>query len=61
MENDELKHLALSILHGTFNDNDTGGCSCSICSQIINLMLDLQKEEAAKFYDEHYPPVGGFL
>ena len=57
----DLEHLAFSILHGTFNPESPGGCSCELCKQLRDKIDELCKEEAAKFYDEHYPPPGGFL
>ena len=57
----DLEHLAFSILHGTFDPNSPGGCSCEKC-EVIRKQIDiLCKEEAAKFYNEHYPPPGGVL
>jgi hypothetical protein len=57
----DLTHLAFSILHGTFNADSPGGCSCDLCSELRKTIDDLCKEEAAKFYEEHYPPQGGLL
>lgn len=30
----DLEHLAFSILHGTFNQDVTGGCSCDLCTRL---------------------------
>ncbi len=56
----DLEHLAFSIAHGTFNENNMGGCSCKLCLELRTKIYDLKQEEAAKFYNEHYPPAGGF-
>jgi len=61
MENKDIEHLAFSILHGTFNNDSMGGCSCDLCTQIRDKIEELCKEEATKFYNEHYPPQGGLL
>jgi hypothetical protein len=55
-----IEHLAFSILHGTFDINGLGGCSCEICCKIRIKITEIAKEEATKFYNEHYPPPGGF-
>jgi hypothetical protein len=60
MDEKLVAHLAFSILHGTFNMNGTGGCSCENCCKIRIKIAEICKEEAAKFYNEHYPPPGGF-
>ena len=52
----EIDHLAFSILHGTFDDNSPGGCSCDKCAELMATIKRLQNEEATKFYNEHYPP-----
>lgn len=57
----DLKHLAFSVLHGTFNQERPGGCSCELCKRLLDQIDELCKEEAANFYNEHYPPPGGFL
>lgn len=56
-----LEHLAFSILHGTFDANSPGGCSCPDCTKLRNKIDELCKEEATRFYNEHYPPPGGLL
>lgn len=61
MDEAELSHLAFSIVHGTFDPESPGGCSCSSCQWLINKINEIKREEAAAFYDEHYPPPGGFL
>lgn len=61
LSNTELEHLAFSILHGTFNPDSPGGCGCDTCTAIRSKMDELCKEEAARFYDKHYPPPGGLL
>jgi hypothetical protein len=61
IEGKDLEHLAFSILHGTFNWEFSGGCSCESCTALLNKIEELCKEEAARFYAEHYPPPGGFL
>ena len=58
---DTIDHLAFSIVHGTFDEGSPGGCSCEFCAKLSNRIDELYKEEAAKFYAEHYPPPGGFL
>lgn len=57
----DLEHLAFSITHGTFDRESPGGCSCNLCQQLLKKIDELQKEEATKFYNEHYPPPGGLL
>ena len=57
----EIDHLAFSILHGTFNPDSPGGCSCDTCQAIRKRIEELREAEAAKFYNEHYPPPGGLL
>jgi hypothetical protein len=57
----DLEHLAFSILHGTFNSESPGGCSCESCKILLAKIDELAAEEATKFYNEHYPPPGGFL
>jgi hypothetical protein len=61
MTKEDIEHLAFSIAHGTFRHDEAGGCSCDLCSAIRTRISELDKEEAAAFYDEHYPPPGGFL
>jgi hypothetical protein len=61
MKDDDLQHLAFSILHGTFNRESPGGCGCDLCRRLLQRIDELEKDEAAKFYNEHYPPPGGFL
>jgi hypothetical protein len=61
MTNTDIEHLAFSILHGTFNADSPGGCSCKLCAAIRNKIDELCREEAARFYEEHYPPPGGLL
>lgn len=61
MTADDIKHLAFSILHGTFNMDSPGGCSCELCRQLLDQIKEQCGDEAAKFYNEHYPPPGGFL
>lgn len=55
----EIEHVAFSILHGTFNSESPGGCSCELCTRIQEAIDRQCKEEAAKFYEEHYLPTGG--
>jgi hypothetical protein len=55
MADTDIEHLAFSILHGTFNIDSPGGCSCELCTTIRNRINELRKDEAAKFYAEHYP------
>jgi hypothetical protein len=60
----DIQHLAFSIAHGTFRDDSiggTGGCSCELCQRLLTLIDELRKNEAADFYNQHYPPPGGFL
>jgi len=61
LDDGDLKHLAFSIAHGTFNPESPGGCSCDTCSTLREMIQELQNNEAADFYNEHYPPPGGFL
>jgi hypothetical protein len=61
MMDTEVDHLAFSILHGTFDRDSPGGCSCEDCQHILKRTELMRREEAAAFYDEHYPPVGGLL
>jgi hypothetical protein len=61
MKSEEIRHLAFSILHGTFDLASSGGCSCPDCSILLDTIHDLCREEAASFYDEHYPPPGGLI
>lgn len=61
MTNEDINHLAFSILHGTFDRDATGGCSCADCAALLVKIDDLAREEGAKFYAEHYPPAGGLL
>lgn len=61
MTNTDIEHLAFSILHGTFDVDSPGGCSCELCTAIRNKIDELCKDAAAEFYDEHYPPPGGLL
>ena len=58
---DDLEHLAFSILHGTFGRESPGWCSCTVCAALSVKIDDLCKEEADKFYNEHYPPPGGLM
>lgn len=60
MNTQDLKHLAYSIAHGTF-DEGCGGCACELCQQLRDKIKELQQKEATEFYEEHYPPPGGFL
>jgi len=60
MTKEEIEHLSFSILHGTFDPEIPGGCSCDFCTTIRLQIVKLKNEEAAKFYNEHYPPPGGF-
>jgi hypothetical protein len=60
-EQEDINHLAFSIAHGTFNPDSLGGCSCELCTQLLAKIEELQKQEATDFYNEHYPPPGGFL
>ena len=57
----DIDHLAFSIIHGTFDKESPGGCNCELCARLLAKIDELCKEEAAKFYAEHYPPPGGFL
>jgi hypothetical protein len=57
----EVDHLAYSILHGTFERESPGGCSCRDCTHIWERIELLKSAEAAAFYEEHYPPSGGLL
>ncbi len=50
MEQSDIEHLAFSILHGTFDNNLIGGCSCELCRKIVVEMTKRCYEEAAKFY-----------
>lgn len=59
MMDTEVDHLAFAILHGTFNLDTPGGCSCEDCQRILKRIELMMNEEAARFYNEHYPPVGG--
>lgn len=61
MNDKDIEHLAFSIIHGTFDPNSPGGCSCELCSKISKRIEELCKEEADRFYSEHYPPPGGLL
>ena len=61
MKEEDLEHLAFSIAHGTFDSGTSGGCSCTLCRDLVRRVDELQKNEAAEFYNEHYPPPGGFL
>ncbi len=61
MTTQELDHLAFSILHGTFDREPIGGCGCMTCTILLNRIREIAHEEAAEFYNEHYPPPGGFL
>jgi hypothetical protein len=60
MTTEEIDHLAFSIMHGSFVQGQ-GGCSCTECTAIRESIDRQCKEEAAKFYNEHYPPPGGLL
>jgi len=50
----DLNHLAFSILHGSFNDLHTGGCSCMDCIQIRKRIEELKKEEVSQYLEDHY-------
>jgi hypothetical protein len=55
----DLVHIAWVILHGGFEG--PGGCSCDDCKDIREHLEQQRNEEAAAFYEEHYPPAGGLL
>lgn len=55
----DIKHLAFSIIHGAFDQNSPGGCSCELCQKLLKTIEEMRKNEAADYYNEHYPPVGG--
>jgi hypothetical protein len=61
MNDNDIEHLAFSILHGTFDRDSPGGCSCELCHKIRAEMENTMKNEVAEFYAEHYPPPGGLF
>jgi len=62
MTSKDIDHLAFSISHGTFDSNpSTGGCSCELCTELRKKIEALRSKEATDYYNEHYPPTGGFL
>lgn len=50
-----VEHLAFSIAHGSFAENASGGCSCTLCAQIRTAITTLKMHEAKEYYENRYP------
>jgi hypothetical protein len=57
-----IAHYGRVIAHGGLQpEKGFGGCNCNFCDELRAQIEEEQRRGAAEFYDEHYPPVGGFL
>ena len=50
----DLEHIALSFVHGGFEPDQQGGCSCDICGFLRMKAQIIRANEAKQFMQETY-------
>jgi len=46
-----LEHIAFSFVHGGFDPDNVGGCSCDDCSQLREEIAAIREREGSRVFE----------